>query len=69
MNKSIDYESLFTYISLLLAFAIFIILMYGCLSNNYSNIENFTTTPTQPENAEIISDSCIKFCCNCWNYT
>ena len=55
MNKSIDYESLFTYISLLLAFAIFIILMYGCLSNNYSNIENFTTTPTQPENAEIIS--------------
>jgi len=55
MNKSIDYESLFTYISLLLAFAIFIILMYGCLSNNYSNIENFTTTPSQPENAEIIS--------------
>lgn len=55
MNKSIDYESLFTYISLLLAFAIFIILMYGCLSNYYSNIENFTTTPTQPENAEIIS--------------
>jgi hypothetical protein len=61
MNKSIDYESLFTYISLLLAFAIFIILMYGCLSNNYSNIENFTTTPapattavdTEPVIAEI----------------
>ena len=55
MNKSIDYESLFTYISLILAFAIFIILMYGCLSNNYSKIENFTTTPSQPENAEILS--------------
>jgi hypothetical protein len=29
--------------------------MYGCLSNNYSKIENFTTTPSQPENAEILS--------------
>ena len=54
MNKNIDYESLFTYISLILAFAIFIVLMYGCLSTNYNNIENFTTT-NDVKNAEIQS--------------
>ena len=37
-----DFESLFTYSSLIFAFAIFIILLYGCLSGNYNNIEKFT---------------------------
>lgn len=55
MNKFIDYESFFTYISLILAFAIFIVLMYGCIANNYSDstIERFSTT--SPEHAEIAS--------------
>jgi hypothetical protein len=55
MNKFIDYESFFTYISLILAFAIFIVLMYGCIANNYSDstIERFSTTA--PEHAEIAS--------------
>jgi hypothetical protein len=55
MNKFIDYESFFTYISLILAFAIFIVLMYGCIANNYSDstIEGFSTT--SPEHAEIAS--------------
>lgn len=56
MNKIIDYESLFTYISLILAFAIFIVLMYGCIADHYggsSIIERFSTT--EPEHAEISS--------------
>ena len=61
MNKFIDYESFFTYISLILAFAIFIVLMYGCIAENYSSgsskggsiIERFSTT--EPEHAEIAS--------------
>ena len=61
MNKFIDYESFFTYISLILAFAIFIVLMYGCMADNYSGgggkgsgiIERFSTT--EPVHAEIAS--------------
>jgi hypothetical protein len=64
MNKFIDYESFFTYISLILAFAIFIVLMYGCIAENYSGsssgsskgggiIERFSTT--EPVHAEIAS--------------
>lgn len=60
MNKFIDYESFFTYISLILAFAIFIVLMYGCIADNYSNtsghksiIEKFSTT--EPVHATIAS--------------
>jgi hypothetical protein len=60
MNKYIDYESFFTYISLILAFAIFIVLMYGCIAENYSDggkggsiIERFSTT--EPVHAEIAS--------------
>ena len=40
-----DYESLFTYMSLIFAIAIFIIVLYGCLSITYNenvNIEKFT---------------------------
>jgi len=59
MNKFIDYESFFTYISLILAFAIFIVLMYGCIANNYGDsgiIERFSTTaPAQAVHAEIAS--------------
>ena len=56
MNKFIDYESFFTYISLILAFAIFIVLMYGCIADNYSGgsiIERFSTT--EPVHAVISS--------------
>ena len=56
MNKFIDYESFFTYISLILAFAIFIVLMYGCIADNYSGgsiIERFSTT--EPAHAVITS--------------
>ena len=60
MNKFIDYESFFTYISLILAFAIFVVLMYGCIAENYSGggkggsiIERFSTT--EPVHAEIAS--------------
>ena len=56
MNKFIDYESFFTYISLILAFAIFIVLMYGCIADNYSGgsiIERFSTT--EPVHAVITS--------------
>ena len=59
MNKFIDYESFFTYISLILAFAIFVVLMYGCIAENYSSskgdsiIERFSTT--EPVHAEIAS--------------
>ncbi len=57
MNNYIDYESFFTYISLILAFAIFIVLMYGCMADNYSSkngiIERFSTT--EPVHAEIAS--------------
>ena len=40
-----DYESLFTYMSLIFAIAIFILVLYGCLSRTYNgngNIEKFT---------------------------
>jgi len=56
MNKFIDYESFLTYISLILAFAIFIVLMYGCIADNYSGgsiIERFSTT--EPVHAVITS--------------
>jgi hypothetical protein len=59
MNKFIDYESFFTYISLILAFAIFIVLMYGCMADNYSGggssiiIERFSTS--EPVHAVIAS--------------
>lgn len=57
MNKFVDYESLFTYISLILAFAIFIVLMYGCIADNYNTnsniIENFSTN--EPVHAVIAS--------------
>ena len=45
MDKMFDYESLFTYMSLIFAIAIFIIVLYGCLSITYNenvNIEKFT---------------------------
>ena len=45
MDKMFDYESLFTYMSLIFAIAIFILVLYGCLSRTYSgngNIEKFT---------------------------
>ena len=38
-----DYESLFTYSSLIFAFAIFIILLYQLIYGYYNNIENFTS--------------------------
>ena len=42
-----DYESLFAYMSLIFAIAIFIILLYGCLSSTYNKtIENFTESNT-----------------------
>jgi hypothetical protein len=56
MNKFIDYESFFTYISLILAFSIFIVLMYGCIADNHSDhsiIERFSTT--EPVHAVIAS--------------
>ena len=37
-----DYESLFTYSSLIFAFAIFIILLYQILYGDYNSIEKFT---------------------------
>ena len=70
MNKFIDYESFFTYISLILAFAIFIVLMYGCMADNYSGssgsggsgvIERFSTTePVHAEIASITVDTTTK---------
>ena len=45
MDKMFDYESLFTYMSLIFAIAIFILVLYGCLSRTYNgngNIEKFT---------------------------
>jgi hypothetical protein len=42
MDKMFDYESLFTYSSLIFAFAIFITLLYQILFKN-NNIENFTS--------------------------
>jgi len=48
MDKMFDYESLFAYMSLIFAIAIFIILLYGCLSTSYNKtIENFTEIDTQ----------------------
>jgi hypothetical protein len=47
MDKMFDYESLFAYMSLIFAIAIFIILLYGCLSSTYNKtIENFTESNT-----------------------
>jgi len=43
MDKMFDYESLFTYSSLIFAFAIFIILLYQLIYGYYNNIENFTS--------------------------
>ena len=66
MNKFIDYESFFTSISLILAFAIFIVLMYGCMADNYSGssgsvIERFSTTePVHAEIASITVDTTTK---------
>lgn len=48
MDKMFDYESLFAYMSLIFSLAIFIILLYGCLSVAYSNknIERFSDATT-----------------------
>ena len=55
MDKMFDYESLFAYMSLIFAIAIFIILLYGCLSTSYNNktIENFTESNTQVQEEPI----------------
>jgi len=50
MDKMFDYESLFTYMSLIFAIAIFILVLYGCLSRTYSgngNIEKFTENASE----------------------
>ena len=54
-----DYESLFTYFSLIFAFAIFIILLYQLLYQSYNSIEQFTSikldspTPALVESIEV----------------
>jgi len=57
MDKMFDYESLFTYMSLIFAIAIFILVLYGCLSRTYSGngkIEKFTeNTIEEPVNLTI----------------
>lgn len=53
MDKMFDYESLFAYMSLIFAIAIFIILLYGCLSNNYNSIEKFTETTIQVQEESV----------------
>ena len=52
MDKMFDYESLFAYMSLVFAIAIFIILLYGCLSTAYNdkNVEKFTETTETTSN-------------------
>ena len=40
MDKMFDYESLFTYMSLIFAIAIFILVLYGCLSRTYNGNGN-----------------------------
>jgi len=51
MDKMFDYESLFAYMSLIFSIAIFIILLYGCLSTAYNdkNVEKFTETTETTE--------------------
>ena len=57
-----DYESLFTYSSLIFAFAIFIILLYQLIYGYYNNIENFTSAKLSSPASAVVESIEVDDC-------